>query len=126
MLLQKGGFSISDKLLAASFIKPIEEATWLLSIVVVVKKNEKLKICVIDFKKFNATTRKDPYPLPFIDEVITIVARYDVYTFLDGFLGYHQISIAPKDQHKIAFMIGWGAFVLVVMPFGVKNGLPTY
>jgi len=73
-----------DKLLVVSFIKPIEEATWLFSIVVVPKKNGKLKICV-DFKKLNATTKNDPYPLPFTYEVINIVVEHEVYTFLDGF-----------------------------------------
>jgi len=42
------------------------------------------------------------------------------------FFGYHQISIATKDQYKTAFVIDWGAFVWVVMPFGLKNGPPTY
>jgi hypothetical protein len=44
------------------------------------KKNGKLKICV-DFKKLNVATKKDPYPLPFIDEVINIIIRHEVYTF---------------------------------------------
>ncbi len=60
--------------------------------------------------------------LPFIDEVINIVAKHEVYTFLDGFFKYHQISIAPEDQYKIAFLIDQGAFVQVVMHFGP----PTY
>ncbi len=51
----------------------------------------------MDFKKFNVATRKDPYSLPFIDEVINTIARHEVYTFLDGFFGYHQISIALED-----------------------------
>jgi len=64
--------------------------------------------------------------LPFIDEVINIIVGHEVYTFLDGFCKYHQISIALEDQHKSTFVTDWGAFVWVVMPFGVKNGLPTY
>jgi hypothetical protein len=76
-----------DKLLVVSFIKLIEEATWLSPIVVVLKKNGKLKICV-DFKKLNAT-KNDPYPLPFMDEVINTIVRHEVYTFLDGFSRYH-------------------------------------
>jgi len=56
--------------------------------VVVLKKNGKLRIYV-DFKKLNATTKKDPCPLTFTDEVINTIARHEVYTFLDGFLGYH-------------------------------------
>jgi hypothetical protein len=49
------------------------------------KKNGKLKICV-DFKKLNVATKKDSYLLPFTNEVINIVARHEVYTFLNGFL----------------------------------------
>jgi hypothetical protein len=78
------------------FIKSIEEVTWLSPIVVVLKRNGKLKICV-DFKKLNTTTKKDFYPLPFIDEVNNTVAKHEEYSFLDGFLGYHRILIAPKD-----------------------------
>jgi hypothetical protein len=82
----------------------------------VLKKNGKLKICV-DFKKLNVTTKRDSYPLFFIDEVINIVTRHEVYTFLDGF---------SRDQYKTAFITYWGAFVWVIMPFKVKNGPPTY
>jgi hypothetical protein len=61
-----------DKLLATCFIKPIKEATWLSSIVIMLKKNGKLKICV-DFRKFNIATKKDPYSLSFTNEIINIV-----------------------------------------------------
>ncbi len=81
----------------------VKEATWLSPIVVVPKKNGKLKI-YIDFRKLNAATKKDPYPLPFTNEVLNIVLRYEAYFFLDGYSGYHQISIAPKDRYKIAFV----------------------
>jgi len=89
------------------------------------KKNGKLKICV-NFRKLNATMKKDPYLLRFIDEAINIVVGHEIYTFLDGFFGYHWIPIALEDQYKIAFVIDWGVFVWVVMAFGVKNGPPTY
>jgi len=60
------------------------------------KKNKKLKICV-DFRKLKIVTKKDPYPLPFIDDVINTIARHEVYTFLDGFSRYHQIFITLED-----------------------------
>ncbi len=82
-----------NKMLTTRFIQYIEEATWLSPIIVVTQKNGKLRI-YIDFKKLNATTKKDPYPLSFIDEVLNIVVRYKAYSFLDGYLGYHQIFIA--------------------------------
>jgi hypothetical protein len=52
------------------------------------KKNEKLRICV-DFRKLNVATKKDPFSLPFIDEVINIITGHEVYTYLGGFFGYH-------------------------------------
>jgi hypothetical protein len=84
-----------------------------------------MKNCV-DFKKFNVTTKKNPYSLPFTNEIINIVVGHEVYTFLDGFLGYHQISMALEDQYETTFVIDRRAFIWVVMPFGVKNGPPTY
>jgi hypothetical protein len=107
-----------DKLLATRFIQSMEEATWLSPIVVVPKKNGKLIIC-IDFKKLNVATKKDPYPLPFTNEVLNIVVGYEAYFFLDGYLGYHQISVALEDKYKITFVINQGAFMWKVMPFGV-------
>jgi hypothetical protein len=56
------------------------EATWLSSIVVLSKKNGKLKICV-DLRKFNVATKKNPYPLPFTNEVINIVAAHKFIPF---------------------------------------------
>jgi hypothetical protein len=56
--------------------------------VVVLQKNGKLRICV-GFKKLNVTTKKDPYLLPFTDEVINTIISHEVYTFLDGISRYH-------------------------------------
>ncbi len=92
-----------DKLLTIGFIQSLKETTWLSPIVIVPKKNGNLKIC-IDFKKLNVATKKDPFPLPFIDEVMNTIMGYESYSFLDGYLGYHQILIAPKDKYKIAFV----------------------
>jgi hypothetical protein len=64
--------------------------------------------------------------LLFTNEVINAIIGHKIYTFLDGFSRCHQISITLEDHHKTAFVTYWGAFVWVVMPFGVKNGPPTY
>jgi len=68
-------------LLVVGFIQSIEEATWLSPIVIVPKKNGKLRI-YIDFKKVNATTKKDPYPLPFTYEMLNTIIGYEAYSFL--------------------------------------------
>jgi hypothetical protein len=61
------------------------------------------------------------YLLPFTNEVLNIVARHDVYSFLNGYYGYHQISITQEDIYNTTFVTNWGVFTCVVMPFGVKN-----
>ncbi len=58
-----------DKLLTVRFIQFVEEATWLSPIIVVPKNNGKLKICT-DFRILNVGTKKDPYPLPFTNEIL--------------------------------------------------------
>jgi hypothetical protein len=82
--------------------------------VVVPKKNGKLRICV-NFKKLNVATKKDPYPLPFTNEVLNTFVGHDVYSFLDGYFRYHHISITPNDRYKITFVTNWGVFIWVVI-----------
>ncbi len=101
------------------------KVTWLSPIVVVPKKNGKLKFCV-DFKKLNAATKKDFYPQPFTDEILNTVVGHDLYSFLNGYIGYHQISVAPKDKYKTIFVTNQRTFTQVVLPFGVKNEPFTY
>ncbi len=83
-------------------------------------------IICMDFRKLNATKKKNPYPLPFMEKVLDMVAWHEVYSFLDGFFGYHQIMIIPKNRYKIAFITDWGIFVWIVMPFGLRNAPPMY
>ncbi len=64
--------------------------------------------------------------MPFFNEVLNIIAGHEAYSFLDGYSCHHQISIAREDRYKTTFVINWGAFVWMVMPFGVKNGPPTF
>ena len=47
-------------------------------------------------------------------------------SFMDGFLGYNQIKMNPKDMTKTTFTIEWGIYYYTVMPFGLKNTGATY
>ncbi len=78
------------------------------------------------FQKVKCSHQKDPYPLPFIDEVINIVVGHDVYSLIDEYFYYHKISLTLGDKYKTTFVIDWGTFTWLVIPFGVKNGPPTY
>jgi hypothetical protein len=58
--------------------------------------------------------------------MLNMIVGYEAYSFLDGYLGYHQISTTLKDIYKTTFVTDWGAFIQKVMLFGIKNGPPTY
>ena len=77
-----------DKLLDAEFIYEIEHTEWVSPIVVVPKKNGKLRVCV-NLKQVNAATIRDNYPLPITGHVLEWVAGKQAYSFLDGFSGYN-------------------------------------
>ena len=74
--------------------------------------------------KLNDASLHDPFSTPFIDEVLEGVGGHEIYSFMDGFLGYHQIRIAKEDRNKTTFMIEWGSFQYSMMSFGLKNA-PT-
>jgi hypothetical protein len=87
------------------------------------KKTGEIRICV-DLRKLNDACLHDPFPTPFTDEVLDNVGGQEVYSFTDGFSGYHQICIAKEECHKTTFSTEWGSYQYTVMPFGLKNA-PT-
>ncbi|MCO5567162.1 hypothetical protein L7F22_020850 [Adiantum nelumboides] len=113
-----------DNLLKAGFITEVASSDWLFPIVVVPKKNGKLKVCV-DYRKLNTQTIKDPFPLPFTDMMLDEIAGHEMCSFMDGYSGYNQLKITPEDRSKTTFITEWGAFMYLVMPFGLCN-VPRY
>ncbi|CAL8082989.1 unnamed protein product [Prunus armeniaca] len=131
------------KLLDCGVIYPISDSRWVSPVQVVPKKsgvtvvkneeNELVptriqtswRVC-IDYRKLNATTRKDHFPLPFIDQMLERLAGHSFYCFLDGYSGYNQIVIAPDDQEKTTFTCPFGTFAYRRMPFGLCNAPATF
>nr|GEZ58879.1 reverse transcriptase domain-containing protein [Tanacetum cinerariifolium] len=83
------------------------------------------RVC-IDYLKLNEATRKDHFPLPFMDQMLERLAGNEFYCFLDGFSGYFQIPIDPKDQEKTTFTCPYGTFAYKRMPFGLCNAHGTF
>ena len=77
-----------NRLREAGFIYEIEHTEWVSPLVIVPKKNGKLRVCV-NLKKVNAATIGDHYPLPITDHVLERVAGTEAYSFLDGFSVYN-------------------------------------
>nr|GEZ58500.1 retrovirus-related Pol polyprotein from transposon 17.6 [Tanacetum cinerariifolium] len=77
-------------------------------------------------RRLNEATRKDHFPLPFMDQMLERLAGNEYYCFLDGFSGYFQILIDPKDQEKTTFTCPYGTFAYKRMPFGLYNAPRTF
>ncbi|MCO5588922.1 hypothetical protein L7F22_042883 [Adiantum nelumboides] len=114
-----------DKLLKAGFIYPVNTADWVSTVLVTPKKDGKWKVCV-DYKPLNAAMKRDPYPLPFIDDILDSIADHERYGVCDGFSGYFQLTLAQEDQKKTTFITPWGCFCYRVLPFGFMNGCAWY
>ena len=119
-----------DSLLKAGFIYPVYNSEWVSPIVVVPKKvgadgKVKIRVCQ-DFRKLNAATKKDYFPLPFTDIILDHVSGHENYSFLDGFSGYNQVFIRKGDQLKTTFTTEWGTFAFNRMPFGLCNAPGTF
>ncbi|GJR10019.1 reverse transcriptase domain-containing protein [Tanacetum coccineum] len=131
------------KLLDARMIYPISDSPWVSPVHCVPKKggitvvaneeNELIptrlvtgwRVC-IDYRKLNEATRKDHFPLPFMDQMLERLAGNEFYCFLDGFSGYFQIPIDPQDQEKTTFTCPYGTFAYRRMPFGLCNAPGTF
>ncbi|GJU59755.1 reverse transcriptase domain-containing protein [Tanacetum coccineum] len=131
------------KLLDAGLIYPISDSPWVSPVHVIPKKggmtvitneNNDLiptrlvtgwRVC-IDYRKLNDATRKDHFPLPFMDQMLERLAGNEFYCFLDGFSGYFQIPIDPQDQEKTTFTCPYGTFAYRRMPFGLCNAPGTF
>ena len=109
-----------DRMLDAGIIEPVEESKWVGPMVVQGKKTGEVQICV-DLRKLNDACMHDPSPTPFTDEVLEGVGDQEMYSFTDGFSGYHHIRITKEYRHKMTFVTKWGCFQYTVIPFGLKN-----
>ena len=131
------------KLLHAGIIYPISDSTWVSPTQVVPKKSEVTivrnekeeemptpltigwRVC-IDYRRLNEVTRKDHFPLPFLDHLLERIYGQLFYYFLDGYSGYFQIEIVAEDQEKTTFTCPFGSYAYRRMPFGLCNAPATF
>ena len=114
-----------QKQLSVGFLSVVEYPEWLANVVLIPKKDDKVRVCV-DFRDLNKASPKDDIPFPHIDMLVDSTAGHSMLSFMDGFSGYNQILMAPEDMEKTSFIIEWDTCCYRVMPFRLKNVGTTY
>ena len=75
----------------------------------------------VHFRNLKFFSLKDNYPLPKMDHILQKVVGAKRISIMDGFSGYNQIKVHPKDQEKTTFPTTWGNFMYAKMQFGLMN-----
>jgi transposase InsO family protein len=113
-----------QRMLKAGVIEPAN-SEWASPVVLITKKDGSVRFCV-DYRKLNALTVKDTYPLPRMDECLDSLGDAVLFTTLDCNSGYWQIPVTDEDKDKTAFVTHCGVHRFTRMPFGLCNAPATF
>eukprot|EP00794_Sanderia_malayensis_P003906 gene3906-biopygen3342 len=113
-----------QKMLLSEVIQP-SASPWSSPVVLIEKPNGEYRFCV-DYRRLNAVTKKDAYPLPRIDETLDALGNAKVFTTIDLQSGFWQIPMKQEDREKTAFATHNGHYSFNVMPFGLANAPATF
>jgi len=106
-------------LINAKLIRP-SNSPWGAPVLFVKKKDGTFRL-VIDYRRLNAVTKPDAYPMPKIQDNLDRLGKAKVFSVMDATAGFHQNRIKEEDVEKTAFVTRYGSFEFLVTPFGLKN-----
>lgn len=113
-----------DKMIQEGVIEECE-SPYSAPVVLVPKKNGKLRVCV-DYRALNRITISDCYPIPRMDDLLHATGPTPFMSTIDLRSGYWQVSVKPSDRDKTAFVSPFGTFRFKRMPFGLKTAPATF
>ena len=95
-------------------------SSWASPVTLVLKRDGSIRFC-IDYRKLNAITKDDLYPIPRLDEPLTLMRGSKHFSVMDCDNCYWQIPLESESQEKTTFTCHLGTFMFKVMPFGLKS-----
>ena len=114
-----------DRLLKDNVIEP-SRSPWRAQVLVVTNERQKRRM-VIDYSQtINRFTHLDAYPLPRIDDMVSKISQYGIFSTVDLQSAYHQIPIKDGERHYTAFEACNGLYQFRRIPFGVTNGVACF
>lgn len=113
-------FKEIKKLENSDVIEQIEASEWVSAMVVVTKRDGRVRLCV-DLRAVNEAIVADVFPLPHFEDLLTRLSGATVFSKLDALSAYHQVELAESSRDLTAFITPWGLYRFKRVPFGLAS-----
>jgi len=114
-----------QELVNMKVLSPVKEPTKWINSMVIVKKLNKLRIC-LDLKDLNKAIKRPHYPIPTIDDILPQLSKAKVFSVLDAKDGFWQVKLDEPSSYLTTFWTPFGRYRWLCMPFGISSALEEF